>query len=666
MGASPLMSIGMRAMSASYAAIQVTGHNIANANVDGYSRQQAQLATSKGQYTGAGFFGKGVDVTTVSRLHDQFLTKAATSARSLAEMDATRAERLGQLEKLFPTGGTGLGYSVGTFLNAMVDLASRPSDNATREVALARTQDVATRFAAVGSQLDGLQANVTADLKTTIAAINGITSSLAQVNDRIAASRGLGHAPNDLLDERDRLLSQLAEKIQFSSVVADDGAVGVFVAGGQSLVLGTTATKMQVTTDPLDVSRAAVALADGDKLRLLDEDGLGGGSVAALLQFQNTDLVDARNRVGQLAAAVASAVNGQQQLGLDLNGDAGKPLFATGAPKARPATDNARDPATGAYRADIRISTPDGTVLKAADYQVRVDPATPDGFLVTRLGDPEVTTPVVAVGGKFSIDGMDVEITGNPASTDRFVLQPVAAAAGGMTALIRDPRLVAAASPLVSRVPASNTGTASVASLTMVAPPTPGSNATVDFATDPATGRLQYTWTVTDAAGVATTSAPRDWNDDGVVPPQPDDIAGARLKLAGVPKPGDSIAIDEIEPAYVRANNGNALALSALRDAMIVGRDSSGGVYSGGQLATDAYAAAMSDVAVRVQTSKAAESISGAVASQAELVRSEVAGVNLDEEAARLIQYQQSYQAAAKVLQIAQSIFETLLKTAGA
>lgn len=657
------MSLGMRAMTASYASMQVTGHNIANASVAGYSRQQAELATAKGQYTGAGFFGKGVDVASVTRSHDQFLTRAAATAKSLSAMDETLSQRLQLLENVFPTGEMGLGYSVGSFLNAMVDLASRPGDTATRQVVLARAQDLASRFNAADDQLDTLQAGVTSDLKTTVTAVNGLTKSLAKINDQIAASRGLGQPPNDLLDERDRIVSELSTKIQVSTVMADDGTVGVFVAGGQNLVLGAQSVDMRVTTDPLDTSRSALALVDGSKLRMLDEASLGGGSMAALLRFQNEDLVDARNMVGQLAAGVGSAVNAQQELGLDLNGDGGKPLFQVGAPTARSSTNNARD-ASGNFLATVSISTPDGTVLNAADYLMRPDPAVANGYIVTRLSYPQETFNRTAdASGSFEVDGMQVTVNGTPASADTFLLQPVANAAGGMNALIQDPRLVAAASPLVASVGAANTGTGSIASLTMVEPPDTGSSAEVSFSTGPG-GQLQYSWTVTDSGGAATTTGPLDWNDEGVVPPEPYSINGARLQVAGVPKAGDTIAVSTIDPAYVGANNGNALALSGLRDKAIVGRSESGGVYAGGALATDAYAATLADVAVRVQTAKAASTISTAVSGQAELARSEVAGVNLDEEAARLIQYQQSYQAAAKVLQVAQSVFETLLQTA--
>ena len=129
MSATSLMSIGMRAMNANLAALQTTGHNISNANVPGYSRQQVELATATGQFTGAGFFGKGVDMVTVTRSHNEFLTREAAASKSLGAGDQARFEQLARLERLFPLGEQGLGYASGQLLNAMVDLASRPQDS---------------------------------------------------------------------------------------------------------------------------------------------------------------------------------------------------------------------------------------------------------------------------------------------------------------------------------------------------------------------------------------------------------------------------------------------------------------------------------------------------------------------------------------------------------
>jgi len=258
MSASSLMSIGTSAMTANYAALQTTGNNIANANVAGYSRQQVELQTAQGQFTGAGFLGKGVDVATVTRAHDVFLTREATTAQSLSAGDQARLDQLKSLEQVFPTGPQGLGSISGQLLNSMVDLASQPQDGSTRQVVLARAQDVASGFAAAGAQLDNLQVGVTQDLKSAIASVNQLTTSIADVNEQIARVTGSGQPPNDLLDKRDQLVSQLSSFVQVTTLPSSDGTLGVFFAGGQRLVLGNQATTLAMVPDGFDLSRQAV------------------------------------------------------------------------------------------------------------------------------------------------------------------------------------------------------------------------------------------------------------------------------------------------------------------------------------------------------------------------------------------------------------------------
>lgn len=662
MGASPLMSLGMRAMTASYAAMQTTGHNIANANVDGYSRQQVTLATTKGQFTGSGFFGKGVDVSSVERLHDEFLTRAAATARSLAAMDETRAERLGTLEKVFVGGETGIGYSMSQFLNSMSDLSARPADSATRQVVLARAQDLATRFNSAAGQIETAQASVTADMRTSVTAINGIAKSIAAVNDQIAALRGIGQPPNDLLDERDRLVSQLSTYLQVTTVDAEDGSLGVFVAGGQRLVLGKEASELEVVKDPADGSRSSIALVDYGNRRVLNPDALGGGSLAGLMRFQNEDLVDARNLVGQMAMAVASVVNTQQQLGISLQQPLGsvpaQPLFAVGAPEVVPNSGNAKD-ALGNFIAGVSLTVTDPTALQAADYELKADPANAGQYLLTRLSNPPLTQ---SIASGDVVDGLRFDVTTPPGPTDRFLLKPLAQAANSMGVLLQDPRDLAAASPMIATTAPSNTGTATVGALTMFSvPPQPGATASVTFTSD--TG--DYAWELRDAGNALISSGTGTWSAGQEIPAPPTDINGFSLQLTGVPRNGDVVSVAPTPANLLSTNNGNAVALAALREMAFVGRSmAADGSTRGGQTASDAFASAMSEIGVRVQSAKSGAAISGAVSDQAEAARSSVAGVNLDEEAARLIQFQQSYQAAAKVLQIAQSIFQTLLDTA--
>ncbi|MDP1900669.1 MAG: flagellar hook-associated protein FlgK [Rubrivivax sp.] len=550
MSLSPLMSLGMKALAANYAALQTTGNNIANASVVGYSRQQVELSTSPGQFTGAGFFGRGVDVASVTRSHDEFLTREAAATKAMASMDSARLAKLQQLETIFKPGEGGLGDATTQLFNAFVDMASQPNDLSARQVALARAADLASRFNESASALKSIQDGVDADLGVSVAQVNSLARSIANANQRIVELRGLGQPANDLLDERDRLIGKLSEQLQVTRIDAPDGSVGVFIGGGQRLVLGSNAAELKLVPDASDPTRSAVAVMDGSNPRTLDESVLGGGKVAGLLRFQNNDLAAARDLLGELASEVTTAVNDQQARGLTLGQAAGPALFAL-------------DPANGI----------------------------------------------------------------------------------GMTVLLADPKDLAAASPLVATTAATNLGTAAVAELRVTAAPLPfpGVSETFTFAdaVAPATG-FTYTSSLT---GVAL-----PW-----VPGQALQGAnGFTLQISGVPAAGDVIAVDPTPASALASNNGNALSLAALRDAALVG----------GRTLTDAWAQAMADVGVRTQSAQASSEISTAVADQAELSRSSQAGINLDEEAARLIQYQQSYQAAAKVLQVAQAIFDTLLQTA--
>jgi len=233
MTVSSLLSIGARAMSANYAALQVTGNNVANANTAGYSRQSVELATSLSQQTGSGFFGKGVDVATVTRAHSDFLTREAATTAALAAADDARNKQLLQLEKVFPTGENGLGYAAQQVFNAFVDVSNKPQDSAARQVALARVGDLAAQFRGASEQLDSIQAGITQDLKTGVASLNSLTTRIADLNGKIALAKGSGHEPNTLLDQRDQAIADLSKIVQVTTVAAADGSVAVFLGGGQ-------------------------------------------------------------------------------------------------------------------------------------------------------------------------------------------------------------------------------------------------------------------------------------------------------------------------------------------------------------------------------------------------------------------------------------------------
>lgn len=639
-----LLNLGSRAMFANYAALQTIGHNIANASTVGYSRQQVELASSGGQFSGAGFFGQGVDVTTVTRSHDAFLQREATVSRAEAARDTARLQQLQRLENVFPTGEAGLGYAAGQLFNAFVDVANRPQDSAAREVVLARAEELASRFQAADEQIDTLQAGVVDDVRNSIATVNSLTKRVAQLNQQIAATRG-GQPPNDLLDQRDQLVREISEHVQITTIAADDGSLGLFIGGGQRLVLGNSALELKAVPDSFEPERLRIALVEQGGDRLLSADTLRSGRIGGLLKFQEEDLSDARALLGQMASAIAAAVNQQQAYGLDLRNPpgAGAAIFATTAPQALPASTNARD-AGGNFIGTVGLTIADATQLQASDYELTPDAATPGNYLVTRRSDGLVRS----VANGATVDGFTINVGAPaPAATDRFLLQPSSQAAGGMQRVLDRATGIAAASPVTATVGVANTGTASIASLTVAsAALNPTLTANISFTNN--TGA--YNWELRDASNALVSSGTGAWTAG-----TPISLNGFELRLAGVPQTGDTLSVQPTP--FPEGNNGNALSLLALRDLDLVGRVGT----TPGATVSSAYAQAMADIGVRVQSAKSSQSISSSVAANAESARAGESGVNLDEEAARLLQFQQGYQAAAKILQSAQTVFDTLL-----
>lgn len=651
-----LLSIGARALFANYAALQTVGNNIANANTQGYSRQSVEFATANGQFTNQGFLGRGVDVATVSRAHSEFLTREVNVATAFAAADEVRAGQLQRLEGIFGTGEAGLGFAASQFFNAFVDVANNPQDSSARQVVLSNADMLAQRFSAAGSKISELQTGVVQDLGVALAQVNTLARGVADLNRRVGEALGLGQPPNDLLDQRDELIRKISEIVPVTTIGASDGSLNVFIGGGQRLVLGSGASSLSLVSDKFDPGRAGVALTEAGKTIPLTANLLASGKVGGLLRFQNIDLVDARNLLGQMAQAISASVNAQQALGLDLGQPptSGAPLFSTGALRVAPSTANAKAggvdvasllDANGVRVPSVSIAIVDATRLQASDYELLADAGGSGTYQLTRLRDGLVRT--VAAGDV--VDGFRIDIGAPlPVAGDRFLLQPVGQAANNMQLVLRDPRGIAAASPVTATLGNTNTGTAAVASLRAVDPNLdPNLTATLTFTS--ASG--DYDWELRDPGNAVVASGSATWQAGTPVA-----LNGWELQLAGVAADGDKVTVQKT--LYPAANNGNARALADLRSAALVGAQGTAGATI-----TDAYANAMSEIALRVQGARTSAQISAGVSTAARAANDDVAGVNLDEEAARLIQYQQSYQAAAKLLQVAQTVFDALLAT---
>ncbi len=636
MTTSSLMSLGTTALYAANAQLLTTSNNIANANTPGYSRQSVELSTAGSAYNGSGYFGRGVTVSTVTRAANMFLAQQAVATGSAAAADGVRRDMLSQLEKVFASGEAGLGQAATQIFNAFADVATNPSDLAARQAVLGRLEDFASLARSSSDQIESLQANLVHDVQGGLAEVNTLATEMAKLNLAIAAATNRGHSPNELLDQRDELVRRIGSQFQVQTVQSPDQTVAVYVGNGQTLVLGGASFKLVPQADPHDNSRIGVAINIGGQIAQLPTDAIGEGQVAGLLRFQQNDLADARYRLGQLVSGLGLALNNQQALGLDLQGQAGSPLFKLQGPQALPAGDNARDDG-GNYIASVDITIADPGALVASEYRLEPDAANGAQYTLTRLSDGKVFPPV---NDGDTVDGFTITIGPNaPAPGDSFLLKPVSNAASGLTVVLKNPRGLAAANPMTGVTHPANTGTATIAALTVEAAPASGYQAMTLRFTDDAGG-----YELLDAGdnplATGSFSAGTPIRHDGLA-----------LALNGLPRSGDRISL--APTSHPAASNGNALRFDDLANRGLID----------GTTVADAYANVLADVGVRVQGAVASADNTAAVAARARAELSADVGVNLDEEAARLIQFQQSYQAAAKLLQTAQTLFDALLSS---
>ncbi len=647
---SGLLNLGTRALLANQAALATAGHNIANVNTVGYNRQSVVLEATAGQFTGGGYIGKGVDIVTVQRTYNQFLTRQSALTQAIQAGDTARSDKLTQLQDIFQTGKAGLGAAVNDMLNAFSDVSSAPTDLTARNVVLTRANELASRFRSTSNQLEEIQSGLTQQLQQQVDNINSLTGRIAALNDQIARASGTGQAPNDLLDQRDQLINDLNKSAQTTTTTAGDGTLSVFI-GNQAVVLSSTASKIKLAPDEYGVPNRQLAVQLGSGSNVVDENALGGGEVAGLLRFQNNDLVEAGNLLGRMSLAITTQVNNQHKLGLDLDGQQGGNLFTPQTlAQGKPHPLN-----TGTATVDVTVK--DATKMVASNYELRMTGAGTGS--IVRLSDGQVT-PVTSV--PVDIDGLTFTVSAGAATGDIFLIQPYAGAAATMDTAISSPRDLAAASVIEPQISTANKGNLAVVGLKalptgFVMPPAGG--VTMSFTTTPPP-TVSASFTLTGNTGAptdATTGAALAGPPYAYTTGQTITIDGWQLKLQGTPVTGDSIKVQDATPAnggtgYFNLNAGNSDALMGLRDIA---------TFDGAKL-SDGYAGLIAQIGVRTQSAQYAASVSQAIAANSESARTAVSGVNLDEEAAKLIQYQQAYQASSKMIQIAQNIFDTLIQ----
>ena len=619
-----MLGTGTSALLAFQRALGTVSHNVANASTPGYSRQRVELSARAPQLEGGHWMGQGVSATSLQRLADGLVfARQVDSSGELGRLGQL-SSLAGRVDALVSDPATGLTGHWSGFFNAADALATEPGSGVARNQLLASAEQLTARWRALDGQLAALDQDAGQRLHNTVADANRLALEIADLNRSIHEG-GRNVAP-DLLDARALRVEQLAGLTGATTVEQDGGMLNVFTPGGQPLVLGMESMRLSTVADPMQPGRALLSVdAPGGSVRL-SSSGVSG-ELGGILEFRERVLDPARAELGRLATAFATAFNDAHRAGVDYTGAAGSDFFSLPPPRVDAHTGN-----TGSATISPRVDSL--AALKGQDLVLRFDGA----WSATRADTGE-SVPMTGSGtaaDPFRVDGLAFEVGGTPAPGDRFALRPGADAASGLRVALTDPGRIAAAAPLQAGADTGNLGNARAASAQVTDPAAFASfaGATVEFI-----DAGQYT---IDGNG------PYAWTPGS---PIADAAAGWRLSLEGAPAAGDRFTLSPTPPRST--DNGNALALGALDQRELL---------DGG---TQSLTAGLAQLTARAGTEARHASLSheaqGAIHAQVVAERESVSGVNLEEEAANLLRYQQAYQAAAQIIATADTMFQTLL-----
>ncbi|GAB6196963.1 flagellar hook-associated protein FlgK [Lysobacter xanthus] len=617
-----VMSTGTSALLAFQRALGTVSHNVANVNTEGYSRQRVDLEARPGQYTGAGYVGAGVSIQKLQRLADGL--NFARQVDSSGELG--RLRQLGayadRLDGLLSNSTTGLAQPWSNFYASAKGVVAEPGSTVARQAMLNSADQLANRFRSIDGQLTSMGRDADQRLAAQVDVANQLAGEIAKLNQQITTS-GTNASP-DLIDQRDLRIDKLAALTGAEVVPQDDGSLNVF-SGGQALVLGARAGKLTLAQDPYRADRKLLSLdTPGGAVKL--PSGALSGEIGGLIEFRERVLDPARADLGRMATAFAVTINAQQRAGVDYNGNPGQDLFSIPAPPV-----DAHDANTGT--ATFATSIADVGALKGPDVELRYS-AGSWSALRSGTGEPVTMTGAGTAASPFVVEGVALVVSGAPANGDRYTLRPTYEAAGGLTLIQRDPNAVAAALPLRTQIDPTNLGDAKPGAMQVT-----NATAFASFTTAQVDFIDANNYTIDGAGPFAYT------------PGTPIAGSGWSVTLDGTPVAGDTFNLSRT-PAR-STDNGNARLLAGI-DQRTVLDGGSASITSGlaritGKVGTDAQGAQMNLDAQQV------------LHDQVVAERDAVSGVNLDEEAADMLRYQQAYQAAAQVIATADSMFQTLL-----
>jgi flagellar hook-associated protein 1 len=627
---SGIFGIGTSGLLAFQRALGVTSNNIANSATEGYSRQRIDLSTQTPQFAGNGWFGSGVKVSGVQRMFDQFVENQLRTSTSGSQQFGIFYDFARRVDNLLADPNSGMAPGLQQFFAALQDVANDPTSSAPRQVLISEAQSLVDRFKFLDQRLNEQRDLINGQIRSSVAEINSLAQAIGDLNTEIVAALGRsgGAPPNDLLDQRDRLVLELSELVTVNTIEQDDGALNVFIGNGQNLVLGnqiTTLVAEALGPDPDQMQVGYMSPAGPVDITQYMSGGRLGGLFEARGMLDRT-----QNALGLTAIGLAQAFNDQHHLGQDLDGNLGEDFFRVPDPQVTPAQGNSFNDVP-----EVRISN--YGALTAGDYSLRSNGT--DWELRREPGGQVVAT--ISPGGAWEGEGIEIDLTGIPPGNagDSFLLRPTRTGATQVDTVITDPRKVASASPLRASAGADNTGDATIASVravdrdALMVPPA-GSPVEVSYDATAQEFSIGTDTFALDSSGVTV-----------IV------YEGWELTIHGEPGDGDTFLVSQNTGGV--GDNRNALALAGLQDARVL----SGGTAS----IENTYANLVAEVGTRTRQAEVAARSQGKLLEEARAQRESISGVNLDEEAANLLRYQQAYQAAAQVIAVTNSLFDTLI-----
>ena len=685
-----LLNIGMSGLHAAKTKLSVTGHNITNVNTPGYTRQDTVQGTRTPQFSGAGYIGTGTSLLDVRRSYNEFLTTQVRSSTSLNSDVVAYKSQIDQLDSLLAGSSTGITPSMDAFFSATQAAAEDPSNIPARQLVISEAEGLARRFNDLYDTINTQNSSINKQLVTSTEQINRLAQTIGGLNDAIANAGANGSQPNDLLDARDEAVRQLSTYVGVNVVVQDNNTFNVSLGSGQPLVVGNTVNQLQAVPGRGDPNTFEIDFVSGGSRQNITSN-ISGGEVGGLLRYREDALKPSVNALGRLALSISEEVNTQLGQGLDLKGQVGSNLFKdindpslTGL-RVRPVATN-----TSNVSGDMRMT--DTSVLTTSDYRLDFDGS---NYSARRLSDGAEMTVTQGADGELSFtdsagrdQGFSLTLSGTPAAGDQFVLEPTRRGAAGISAELDQADQLAFAGPFKGEADLQNKGTGKITQPSLEGftdnstPPLAGLSrdalaavSQVGMRFDAASNSMVVDTPLPPGVTVTMLTADGQTVPGGVTPGQSNDlkysievnVGGVQQSftvsqsISGRPENGDKFSIDFNKNGV--SDNRNALKLADLQNKQVVGVDPNSANSNSGMNFNNGYGDMVERVGTLTAQARRDDVATGAILQQSTDSRNSVSAVSLDEEAANLIQFEQYYNASAQVIQVARTLFDTLIST---